>query len=117
MNTFKYIVFGLILTCVSLLLTWHYRPYIYENNIDDFYIADTLGSIFAMPAAVFFLFGLSRKKILTNGIVIKIYAGFILYELLSLTGFHGTFDIKDIAALTLSMLLLLSLPQGMRVKK
>ena len=33
-------------------LSYTYRPYVYENHIDDFHLADVIGSIVCVPAAV-----------------------------------------------------------------
>jgi hypothetical protein len=116
MKRVSYALIGLILGGISLLLHYFYRPFIYENDLYDFHFANVFPSLFATPAIVFFYFGLSKEQTLKNKIIISAYIGSVLYELLSLTGMHKTFDILDIVALTVSMILLLLLPDRLRKK-
>jgi hypothetical protein len=88
---------GMILALLSGLLSHTYRPYIYQNQIDDFHIADTLGNIFAVPAATLFLTGIQLKTTKTFKVILAMILGFVLYEFISLT-----FDIYDIIATILS---------------
>ncbi len=96
------LIAGLILAGMSLILTLTYRQYIYENNIFDFYIADTLGSLFCIPAASLFFYGVSPKKSKFIDIVKYATLGFFIYEFLSIQPFHGVFDIADLIAMSLS---------------
>lgn len=73
-----------------------YRPYIYANNIDDYFIADTIGNSFGTITAIFMVLTLLGKG--TNkdwNIVFLIIAGLIFYEFLNLTG-KTAIDINDI---------------------
>lgn len=75
-----------------------YRPYIYKNNINDFFIADTIGNSFGTMTAIFVILTMSGKG--TNkdwNIVFIIIAGLIAYELLNLTG-KTAVDINDMIA-------------------
>lgn len=75
-----------------------YRPYIYENKIEDFLIADTIGNSFGTITAIFMILTLSGKG--TNkdwNIVFIIIAGLLVYELLNLTG-KIAIDINDMIA-------------------
>ena len=75
-----------------------YRPYIYSNKIDDFFIADTIGNSFGTMTAIFMILTLSGKG--TNKdwkIVLIITAGLLIYELLNLTG-KTAIDINDMIA-------------------
>ena len=75
-----------------------YRPYIYANKIDDYFVADTIGNSFGTLTAVFMILTLSGKG--TNkdwNIVFIIIAGLLVYELLNLTG-KTSVDINDMIA-------------------
>jgi hypothetical protein len=75
-----------------------YRPYIYANKIDDYFIADTIGNSFGTITAIFMILTLSGKG--TNKdwkIVFIIIAGLLFYELLNLTG-KTSVDINDMIA-------------------
>lgn len=75
-----------------------YRPYIYANKIDDYFIADTIGNSFGTVTAIFMILTLSGNG--TNKdwkIVITIIVGLIIYELLNLTG-KIPIDVNDIIA-------------------
>ncbi|MBS9767370.1 MAG: hypothetical protein KGV44_07505 [Flavobacteriaceae bacterium] len=91
---------GIALALISLLLTWFYRPYIYENQIFDFHFADTIGSWFCIPSATFFFYGI-RKKQFAKILNIVLFA-YIIYEILTALPYHGTFDSWDILAMVLS---------------
>lgn len=59
-----------------------YRPYIYENNINDFHLADTIGNSLGTVAAVFVIIGFiaegrAQHLFLINTITISI----VLYEI------------------------------------
>ena len=58
----RFIFLGLFIGCIGLLFALFYRPYIYENNINDFHFADTLGSLFCVPSTVFISYGLHQKS-------------------------------------------------------
>ena len=98
-----------------------YRPYIYENNINDFGLADSMGNLGGIVVQIFF--GLSilnplRKK----GIrLISFFTiGYIVYEVLQLYLPKGTFDWIDIYGTVIggvfSLLLFLLIHTFMRVK-
>ena len=75
-----------------------YRPYIYANKIDDYFLADTIGNSFGTVTAIFMILTLSGNG--TNkdwSIVITIIVGLIIYELLNLTG-KTTIDVNDMVA-------------------
>ena len=75
-----------------------YRPYIYENRIEDYFVADTIGNSFGTMTAIFMILTLSGKG--TNKdwiIVIIIIAGLLFYELLNLTG-KTAIDVNDMIA-------------------
>ena len=75
-----------------------YRPYIYANKIDDYFIADTIGNSFGTVTAIFMILTLSGKGTSKDwNIVFIIIAGLIIYEFLNLTG-KTAIDVNDIIA-------------------
>lgn len=53
---------GFAVGLIGLLLAIFYRPFVYKNNIADFHFADTLGSLFCVPASVLFYYGFKKKS-------------------------------------------------------
>lgn len=98
----KQIAVSLILFFLSIILSHTYRPYIYKNHFFDFHFADTIGNIFAVPTALFFLCGINKSKTKINSSIPIIIVAFILYEFLALLKLHGVFDIFDIIATVIS---------------
>ena len=75
-----------------------YRPYIYANKIDDYFLADTIGNSFGTVTAIFMILTLSGKGTSKDwNIVFIIIAGLIIYEFLNLTG-KTAIDVNDIIA-------------------
>jgi hypothetical protein len=99
--TKKYIiamVLGLGIAAICAILSKTYRPYIYENHLNDFHLADTFPNGLALPAGTLFLWGLFKgkgtfKKDILYGIISLIIIEFIL---------SATVDYRDIIATILS---------------
>ena len=59
-----------------------YRPYIYENNINDFHIADTLGNTFGTMPTIFFLIAILSNDTERGNFLIKLGTfSVVLFEL------------------------------------
>jgi hypothetical protein len=89
---------GITAFSVTELARSFYRPYIYKNNIEDFFIADTIGNSFGTMTAIFMILTLSGKG--TNkdwNLVVIIISGLLVYELLNLTG-KTAIDLNDMIA-------------------
>lgn len=72
-----------------------YRPEIYERAINDFHIADTLGTSFGTFTAIFFVMLLQGKNKLSDMFyIIGITVAIMVYEVLGLPG-NETYDIYD----------------------
>lgn len=41
----KFIISGILIAAIGLVLSHTYRPYVYENHINDFHLADVIGSV------------------------------------------------------------------------
>ena len=86
---------------VAFLLTeagrFIYRPYIYENGINDFGIADSMGNLGGIIVQIFFSLAIlnSQNKKAFN-VIGFLVSGYILYEALQPYLPKGVFDWKDI---------------------
>ena len=103
----KFIISGILIATIGLVLSHTYRPYVYENHINDFHLADVIGSVVCVPAAVLCAYGIDSRysiKQYTIGAAIV----YIAYEFLGLfhihVHIHGTFDVYDIIAIIISSL-------------
>jgi hypothetical protein len=92
------IVSGLFIAVICLILSKTYRPYIYENNINDFHLADTFPNWLAVPAGTLFLWGLFKGKETFKKDILYGVISFILIEFL----LSATIDYRDIVATLLS---------------
>ena len=91
---------------IALLLTdmgqTIYRPWVYENSVDDFGLAAAIGSIFGSMASMFFLTALIRKsKTTLYGIACGGLIGGVVYEFLQPHVGTGVFDPLDIIGVLL----------------
>lgn len=74
-----------------------YRPFIYENNLSDFGLADSMGNLGGIIVQIFFglaLINSTKKKGLR--IISFFVIGYILYEVIQPILPKGVFDWKDI---------------------
>lgn len=74
-----------------------YRPYIYENHINDYGIADSMGNLGGVVVQIFFgltIFNSTKTKGLR--LILFFVLGYILYEFVQPFLPKGVFDIKDI---------------------
>ena len=55
-----YLLIGIILLILSLSLSFFYRPFIYNNNINDYGFADTIGSLFSVIVFCTIVWGLKE---------------------------------------------------------
>jgi len=95
-----YLVMFLISFVIAEIGREIYRPYIYENNIDDFGFADTIGNTFGTIAIIFFIFAIVMQKNFRKEIyfIPALVASLILYEIYQgfIPGYY--FDWKDVIA-------------------
>lgn len=74
-----------------------YRPFIYENNINDFGIADSMGNLGGIIVQIFFgLFLINSTKKKGFRIISVFVIGYILYEIIQPILPKGVFDWKDV---------------------
>ncbi len=76
-----------------------YRPYIYSNEIFDFWIADTIGNLTGTIAIIFFEFAGFNPKLKQGRIFLMIITfGLIAYELLQYFSPRSILDWRDMIA-------------------
>ena len=76
-----------------------YRPYIYSNDVFDFWIADTIGNLTGTIAIIFFDFaGVNPKHRQGRIFLIIITLGLIVYELLQYFSPRSILDWRDMIA-------------------
>jgi hypothetical protein len=95
-------IFGLIINQI-------YRPWVYENNINDLGIADIGPSFFFVVVVSFtiWLFKI-RLTLIKEWDILLITLGYIILEFISyFISFIGTFDFKDFIGLIISYFLTL----------
>jgi hypothetical protein len=75
-----------------------YRPYIYDNKINDFHIADTLGNTFGTLPTIFFLIALLSNDTTKGNYLIKLGTLSVVVFELAHTLLGKPIDIWDIIA-------------------
>jgi hypothetical protein len=96
---------GFLLVAIGILLNYTYRQYIYTYNINDFHIADTIGSWLCVPAGTMLFFAFDWKNSSLYKIFIQVIVANFVYELLSIFEWHGVFDPFDIVAIFVGTIL------------
>lgn len=97
----KFILSGILIAAIGLVLSHTYRPYVYEKHINDFHLADVIGSIVCVPAAVLCAYGIDNRYTIKQYTIWAVIV-YIVYEFLRLFHIHGTFDVCDIIAIIIS---------------
>ena len=92
-----YFVAFLISFGITEIGRYIYRPIIYENNISDYGIADSMGNSGGIIVQLFFgLLIFNSSKIKGLRLIFFFIIGYILYEIAQLFLPKGVFDWKDI---------------------
>ena len=58
---------------LGIVLSNTYRPYIYENHIFDFHLADTIGNLVAVPSLSLLLLAMRKYESLSKAILYSIF--------------------------------------------
>ena len=89
---------GIIAFFLTEVARSFYRPYIYENDLFDYYIADTIGNSLGTVTAIFMILTLSGNEKRSDWkLILLIIIGLVFYELTNPLTNHPM-DIRDIAA-------------------
>ena len=95
-----YFKFGATVLTIGFLLTIIYRPFIYDNKINDFGFADIIGSLISVVAFCFIMWSMkpysSKEK--NRHILITTFIYSFFWEFLGFINLWGTFDYKDVIA-------------------
>ena len=99
-----YLLISVVVVISSLLLNLLYRPYIYGNNLNDFGLADTIGSLASVVAFCCFVWSWKSysNKEMNFQIVIATITYSIIWEAFGYYGIYGTYDVKDVVAVIIS---------------
>jgi hypothetical protein len=112
----KYIYIASFFILLGIVLSHTYRLYIYENQIFDFHIADTIGNLVAVPTATCLGLAIYPKLKLIQIVCLSVFS-YILYEMMGLIHLLGTFDIYDIIATLISGLITFIILNKIQAKK
>lgn len=94
-----YLAIGLVLFLITELGREVYRPYIYQNSINDYGLADVIGNLFGTMTIIFFELGiLHATKRQGYRIIGLVTVGVAIYEVLQAILPKGVLDIKDVVS-------------------
>ena len=100
------VLVGLLFLFILFVLNHTYRPYIYMHGINDFHVADTLGSLLAVPALLFILSGIRRENVKTIEMIpVAVLALVIMESSDRFSLFNKTYDLNDTIASIISGLI------------
>ena len=73
-----------------------YRPYVYQNGLNDFGLADVIGNLLGTVAIIFFCLGVNHaNRVQSIRIIAFVTVGITIYELLQAVLPKGVLDWKD----------------------
>ena len=76
-----------------------YRPYAYQNEIQDFGFADVIGNLLGTVAIIFFCLGVNHaNRVQAIRITLFVTVGVTIYELLQPVLPKGVLDWKDVVS-------------------
>ena len=83
-----------------------YRPYVYQNGINDLGFADVIGNLLGTVAIIFFCLGVNHTtRIQSIRIIAFVTIGVTIYELLQPVLPRGILDWKDVISTPIAGLL------------
>ena len=90
-----------------------YRPYVYQNGINDFGFADVIGNLLGTVAIIFFALGLNHaNRVQSIRVIVFVTVGITIYELLQAILPKGVLDWKDVVSTPIAGLFSLLLVLG-----
>jgi hypothetical protein len=76
-----------------------YRPYAYQNEINDFGLADVIGNLLGTVAIIFFCLGVNHaNRVQSIRVTAFVTVGVTIYELLQAVLPKGVLDWKDVVS-------------------
>jgi hypothetical protein len=76
-----------------------YRPYVYQNGLNDFGLADVIGNLLGTVAIIFFCLGVNHaNRVQSIRIIAFVTVGITIYELLQAVLPKGVLDWKDVVS-------------------
>ena len=102
-----------IISAITLFITFFlgtaYRSYIYNNNINDYGLADVHPNICAVIVASFLFMGWVKYKSYREElkVIIGVTLGFIIYEFIQSVTSTGIYDWKDVIGTLIGALMTL----------
>lgn len=92
-----YLITSMIAFILTELGRFIYRPFIYENGINDFGLADSVGNWGGIMVQIFFGLAILNSPFKKGFRLIGLFvAGYIIYEILQPILPRGTFDWNDV---------------------
>jgi len=92
-----YLVTGGMMFLITEFGRFVYRPYIYQNNIHDFGLADSIGNLGGIVVQIFVMLAVFNSPYKKGfNLIIFLTAGYILYEFAQPYLPKGTFDWLDV---------------------
>lgn len=89
---------GIVAFFLTEMARSFYRPYIYAHDIEDYYVADTIGNSLGTVTAIFMVLTLAGSGTPRDWKVVGIIIGGLVgYECLNLLGDYP-FDARDVVA-------------------
>ncbi len=98
-----YFATGIALVIFYLILNFSYRPFVFENHLSDYHLADTLGSLFSIPIFTFFILSFVTLPVVNRWIIILLVVHLFI-EASSIVLPIGVFDFFDAIALIVGAL-------------
>ena len=92
-----YLITSMIAFILTELGRFIYRPFIYENGINDFGLADSVGNWGGIMVQIFFGLAILNSPFKKGFRLIGLFVvGYIIYEILQPILPRGTFDWNDV---------------------
>lgn len=100
----RHLVIGCMMGLLALILSKTYRPFIYQNNIYDYHLADTIGSLFCVPSTSMVLYSFDKNNNYLYALILSFVVS-VLFEIFSYPPHTGVYDRYDLTALIIGTLI------------
>ena len=94
-----YLITGIAAFFLTEFGRFVYRPYIYQNHVNDFGLADSIGNLGGIIVQIFVMLAFFNSSFRKGfNLIVFLVAGYILYEFLQPYLPKGVFDWLDVYA-------------------